>query len=74
MVDIFEWWRDVHKSGNLPSWVELARYVLILRPHAAGPERIFSRARQTFSETQLRTMEDETEAAMMSQVNRQHLA
>ena len=71
---IFEWWRGAYDSGNIPSWVELARCVLILRPHAAGhgPECIFSRVRQTFGETQPGPMEDEIEGAMMSQVNRQH--
>ena len=70
--DIYEWWRSVHATGHIPAWVELTRYVLVLRPHAAGPERIFSRVIKTFHHTQSGTLEDEIETAMMTQVNTKH--
>ena len=67
--DIYQWWASVYRSEKIPAWVELARYVLILRPHAAGPEGIFSRVQSTFGDTQSGALEDEIEAAMMSQVD-----
>ena len=70
--DTHAWWRSVHAAGGIPAWVELTRYVLVLRPHAAGPERIFSRVIKTFHHTQSGTPEDEIEAAMMAQVNAEH--
>ena len=66
--NIYEWWDTIYEAEKIPAWVEVSRYVLILRPHAAGPERIFARVRQTFGETQTGALE-EIEAAMMSQVN-----
>ena len=67
--DIFIWWDNVYTAEEIPAWVEVARYVLVLRSHAAGPERIFSRVRQTFGDTQHGCLEDQIEASIMSQVN-----
>lgn len=67
--NIYKWWNALHEAEKIPAWVELSRYVLVLRPHAAGPERIFSRVRQTFGDTQHGALEDEIETAMMAQVN-----
>ena len=67
--DILVWWKSRHEEGFAVAWVEVARYVLVLRGHAAGPERIFSRVRQTFGDTQHGCLEDEIEASIMAQVN-----
>ena len=63
------WWANRWREQVIPAWVEVARYVLNLQPHSAGPERVFSRVKHSFGERQQRASQDIMEASIMSQMN-----
>ena len=66
-VDISAWWKG--NSPELPHWSSAAQRVFLIQPSSAAAEQVFSILNNTFSSSQMNSLEDYVEATVMLQYN-----
>lgn len=68
---VLTFWREV--PDKISTWAFEARRAFCLTPNSAASERVFSRLKASFTDTQLASLSDYLEAALMLAVNQRVL-
>ena len=61
------WWRD--NGTAFPAWALAARIVFAISPNSASCERVFALLKNLFGETQMRSLADYVQVALMLNYN-----
>ena len=64
---ILSWWRD--NGTAFPAWALAARIVFAISPNSASCERVFALLKNLFGETQMRSLADYVQVALMLNYN-----
>ena len=66
-AQVLAWWRA--NASQIPTWASAARIVFALSPNSASCERVFSLLESMFGDTQMSTLSDYLQAALMLRYN-----
>ena len=64
---ILSWWRD--NGTAFPAWALAVRIVFAISPNSASCERVFALLKNLFGETQMRSLADYVQVALMLNYN-----
>ena len=70
-VKVLNWWAD-HNS-KFPSWAIAARIVFSFTPNSAASERVFSMLKCLFGDSQMATLADYIQVALMLRYNKRKI-
>ena len=69
---ILGWWRAANCSA-FPAWALAARIVFAISPNSASCERVFALLRNLFGESQMSSLADYIQAALMLNYNKREV-
>ena len=66
---VLKFWKQTSKT-EMPTWRKAARIIFALSPNSASCERVFSLLEALYTDTQLCTLADHLQAALMLRYNK----